>query len=101
MPLYEQFGSSAKWVSETQATPALERAQQLLERARQLAPENPAVLGNLGWVAEKSGEWGAASAWYEAALARAPGNAQLQAKLAQAVALGESVRAQPPPAPSH
>jgi tetratricopeptide (TPR) repeat protein len=57
------------------------RALELAERARELAPDNPAVLDTYGWVLHLSGRHAEARDVIEKALALAPDNAEIQGHL--------------------
>jgi len=57
------------------------RALELADRARELAPDNPAVLDTYGWILHLSGRHSEARVAIEKALALAPDNAEIQGHL--------------------
>ena len=57
------------------------RALELASRARNLAPENPAVLDTYGWIQHLAGNHSEAESAVEKALALAPDNAEIRAHL--------------------
>ena len=57
------------------------RAMELASRARDLAPDNAAVLDTYGWILHLSGKHAEAKALIERALALAPDNAEIRAHL--------------------
>ncbi len=71
-----------------------QRAAGFAEQALRLAPENPSVLDTYGWILAQSGQTEKGLATLRKALAKNPGNAEIQYHLAAALFKGgERVRA--------
>jgi len=71
----------------------LDEAQRLIERAYELAPDDPAILDSLGWVYYRQGEPQRALDWLERAFAAMP-DQEIAAHLAEVLhALGRSEEA--------
>lgn len=68
----------------------LEEARELIERAYEIDPENPAILDSMGWVYYRLGQPENALAWLESAYAQMP-DQEIAAHLAEVLhALGRS-----------
>lgn len=62
----------------TERLPQLDRALELAQKARQLAPEDPALADTLGWILHKRGDDQEALPLLRQAAEKIPGNAEIQ-----------------------